>query len=66
MNGVLVGNVSDHESRSRVISNIRRVDFENIRIVVPDLFFGQDIISVRDGAMINVAIGVSTDVNSRL
>ena len=66
MNGVLIRNVSNHEGRSWVVSNVRRVNVKDVWIVVPDFFFDQDIISIRNGVMIDVSIRVATDVNSGL
>jgi hypothetical protein len=66
MNGVLIGNVSNHEGRSWVVSNVHRVNIKDVWIVVPGFFFDQDIISIRNGVMIDVSIRVVTDVNSGL
>jgi hypothetical protein len=66
MNGVLIGNVSNHEGRSWVVSNVHWVNIKDVWIVVPYLFFDQDIISIRNGVMIDVSIRVGADVNSGL
>ena len=61
LNRVLVGNVLDHERRSGVITDIERINIENIWIVVSYLTLSQGILRCCNGIMVDISIRVRTD-----